>query len=414
MRSKKGVLLENTIMLYIMTFSNYFFALITVPYQTRIFGPEIYGTLGFAQAFVIYFQMLIDFGFMLSATADISKKREDKAAVSKILSSVIGCKLLLSAFSFVILLILCLSLPVFRADVPLYMLCFLSCVVSTMLPDFLYRGLEKMSIITYRAVAVRLFFTLAIFVFLRRPEQYYLVPILNIIGTVGAGIVVYSHVYRRLGIRFVRISFSDLRQTLKTSFGFFLSRIATTVYGATNTFVLGLLYPGSAGLGYYTSAEKLIQTARSAFSPISDSLYPYMVKNKDFKMVKKVLLLVMPVVILGCTVVWIFAEPFCALFFGEEFRPAGKLLRLLLPIVVITLPTYIFGFPVLSPMGLAKYANSSVIVAAILHGIMLLVLFLTGWISVETVCIATFITEATVLGQRIYIILKMRKKSNFA
>ena len=239
-------------------------------------------------------------------------------------------------------------------------------------------------------------------------------PILNIIGTVGAAVVVYSHVYRSLGVRFVRVSICDLRQTLKKSFGFFLSRIATTVYGATNTFVIGLLYPGSAGLGYYTSAEKLIHTARSAFSPISDSLYPYMVKNKDFKMVKKVLLLVMPVVIVGCTIVGIFAEPFCALFFGEEFRPAGKLLRLLLPIVVITLPTYILGFPVLSPMGLAKYANSSVIVAAILHGIMLLLLLITGWISVETICIATFITELTVLGQRIYIIWKARRKSTLA
>ena len=70
MKTNKKVLLKNTVMLYILQFSAYFFSFITTPYQTRIMGPEIYGKIGYATAMMVYFQLFLDFGFILSSTAD--------------------------------------------------------------------------------------------------------------------------------------------------------------------------------------------------------------------------------------------------------------------------------------------------------------------------------------------------------
>ena len=50
MQGKKGVLLKNTIMLYILQFSTYLLAFIVVPYETRVLGPTVYGKLGVATA----------------------------------------------------------------------------------------------------------------------------------------------------------------------------------------------------------------------------------------------------------------------------------------------------------------------------------------------------------------------------
>ena len=68
-------LFTNTVFLYLLTFSNYLMSFITVPYQTRVLGPDIYGVLGLTASLMIYFQLVIDFGFLLSATADVSKNR---------------------------------------------------------------------------------------------------------------------------------------------------------------------------------------------------------------------------------------------------------------------------------------------------------------------------------------------------
>ncbi len=409
-QSKKSVLLKNTIMLYILTFCGYLFNFITVPYQTRLLGPEIYGILAFAQACMIYVQAFLDFGFLLSSTEDVSIHQDDGQELSRILSAVLQCKLLLGAIALAVILVVCFAVPTFTEHMLLYVLYFLAAFINSLLPDFLYRGLEQMSVLTYRAVSVKLFFTLAIFVLLRNAQQYYIIPLLTAVGAAGACLWTYADAYRRLNIRLVKVDRDYVMATLKRSSSYFWSRIATTVYGATNSVVIRFLYPVGDTMGLYSSAEKLMSTARSVFSPVADSLYPYMTKNRDYKLVKKVLLVLMPFVILGCTVVGIFAQEFCVLIFGEEFRASGDILRLLLPIVAISLPTYVFGYPMLTPLGCAKYANISVIVGAVLHAVQLIALYALDSLTVENVCIATCITEFTILIFRVSVVIRNRNK----
>ena len=75
MKEKHGTLLKNTVMLTILQLSTYLLALITIPYQTRVLGPEVYGVLGVATAVMVYFNLIIDFGFLLSATSSVSANR---------------------------------------------------------------------------------------------------------------------------------------------------------------------------------------------------------------------------------------------------------------------------------------------------------------------------------------------------
>ncbi len=411
MDKSKNALMKNTVMLYILTFSNYIFGFITVPYQTRILSPEVFGIVSFAQAFSVYIQLVLDFGFILSATEDVAKNRDDKQKQSQILTAVIWCKLILGALSFIVVSVLCLSVEKFNLNALLFQLFFFATLLNSMLPDFLYRGNEKMSAITYRTVAVKAFFTLCVFIFLRDKNQSFVIPLLNALGAIGSCIWTYYDVYHRLGVRFVKVSVSYVVETMKRSAGFFVSRIASTVYGAANTLILGFWFPeGSALLGYYTGAEKLVTTAKSAFSPIADSLYPYMVKNKNYKLVKKIMLVIMPVVFVGCVVLWIIAEPFCKIFLGEEYAASADILRVFIPVIFITLPNYLLGFPVLSPMGLAKYANISVVAGAVVHAVLLLILFVSGAMDAKTVGIATCITEIIILLFRVTVVVIHKRK----
>ena len=405
--------MKNTVMLYILTFSNYFFGLITVAYQTRILSPEIYGVVSFAQAFAVYIQLVLDFGFILSSTEDIAKNREDKYKQSQILSAVVWCKLILGVVCFAVVSVLCLSVERIKTNALLFMLFFFYTLFNSMLPDFLYRGNEKMSAITYRTVAVKLFFTICIFVFLKDKSQSYLIPTFYALGAIGSCIWTYIDVYKNLGVKFVKVKASFVFETMKRSSSFFLSRIATTVYGAANTLILGFWFPaGSALLGYYTSAEKLMTTARSAFSPIADSLYPYMVKNRNFKLVKKIMFLLMPVIFVGCVVLWFIAEPFCLLILGEEYASSAEILRVFIPVIFITLPTYVFCFPMLSPMGLTKYANYSIFAGTGFHIVGLIVLFATSKISGLNLATLTLITECIILLFRVTVVVKNRNVFN--
>lgn len=408
---QRGSLIENTVMLYILQFSNMFLGLVTVPYQTRILGRELFGQLGIAQSVMMYFQLLMDFGFILSATAKISRHRDDPQYLSRVLTCVTWAKLLFFTISAVVVELFISPGLEDNTMRLMYLFFLIATALNSFLPDYMYRGLERMSIITVRAVMIKLFFTVMIFLFLKTKEQYYMVPLFTAIGNLGAIVAVYWHLIRKMHIRFCRVGFREIFTEIRQSFGFFISRIASTVYSSTNTIILGYLDPSGATAGVYSAAaDKIINPAKNVISPISDSLYPHMMKNRNFKLIKKTLLIFMPIITLGCAVVFVFAEPICTAFFGPDFAQSVTPLRALLPVVVFTLPNYILGFPTLGAMGLAKYANISTVFCTVIHLINLAIAFATGHLDILTLCILTSFTEFLVLMFRVVVIFINRKK----
>lgn len=410
MKGKRGVLLKNTMMLYVLQFSTYFFSFIVVPYETRVLGPVIYGLVGAATAAMVYFQNVIDFGFILSGTADVAAHKEDRGYLSCLFTAVTLAKLLLALLCAAILALLCQVISVWGDHTGFYFLFFISIFLGSLMPDYLYRGLEQMEVITVRTVCIKAFFTAMIFVLLKDASQYFLIPVLNIIGNGAAFLFVYVHLKKKLDITFCAVGASDVGAVLKKSLPFFFSRVATTVYTATNTVVLNVISGTGAVTGYYTSADKLVTTAKSGMSPISDSMYPYMVKNRDFKLVKKVLTILMPLIVLGCAVVFVIAEPLCIWFFGKEYGAVADVLRVLLPVVVVILPSYILGFPTLSPMGLAKHANYSTIFGSVFYLCAILVLFATNHVTMITLAALTSATEILIFLYRLVVVLKYRDR----
>ncbi len=409
LNSKEGRLAKNTIMLFLLTFSNYVFNFATIPYQTRILGAEVMGNLNFATATMTYFVLFLDFGFLLSATEDVARERDNAKRVSEIYTCVTVCKAIFVLICFAVLTILCTTVERFKTDRPLFFLYLIAHSCYAFLPDFLYRGIENMQAITVRSVLIKAFSTCMIFIFLRHPSQYYVVPIFTGIGNLAAVLATLLHL-KNLGYGFVKITFKQVWFTFKRSCFFFYSRIASAIFTATNTFLLGMSYgAGSALVGLYSTAEKGITVAKQAISPVTDSLYPYMVKHRNFRMVKKLLILGVPVLLVGCSVVMVFAKPLCAFVFGAEYYEAGTYLRLLAPVVFFSYPSTMFGFPVLTPMGLAKYANLSTICAAILHILMLIGIYIfTGSLSPIYICIATCITEIFTCLFRMTVVIKNR------
>lgn len=402
-------LFKNTLMLYVLQFSTYFFSFVTVPYQTRVLGPQIYGVLGVAIAVMMYFQLFMDFGFLLSATEDISLRRDDKTYVSKKLTSVAIIKGMFTILSFAVLMIICNFEP-FSEYKTLYIVYLFAYAINSFLPDYFFRGIENMFPVTIRTVSVKAFSCLMTFVLLRSKEDFLIVPILLLTGNLVAVVWAYIYIYGVLGYKVECVTIQQVWNDLKRSSLFFLSRIATTVYSATNTIVLSLVDQTGSSTGFYTSADKVISTAKSGISPVSDSLYPYMVKNKNFKMVKKVLLLLEPVIVAGCIVVFIFAEPICGLVFGKEFVGTAPVLQAFVPVVAIILPSYILGFPTLGAMGLSKYANYSIFFGMSIHILGLLMLTLKSNISAVSLATMTSVSEISIMLFRLIVVVKNKNK----
>ncbi len=403
-------LFTNTVMLYIMQISGYLFPLLTFPYLTRVLGRDTYGILTASSAVMSYFQLLVDFGFILSATRDCSLCRDDKKQLIRINCSVVQSKCLLSLIGLIVLLPVIGVVPLYRENALYLILSYLSVFLSSFIPDYLFRGLEKMSSITYRTLGARTIYLILVFAFIHTERQFILVPVFNAASNLFIVAWSWWYVLKKFRLPYRFQSLTSTLETLKRSAIFFLSRIASTLYGASNVFLMTLLGFPTGVLGQYGAADSLIQNARKMLTPISDSLYPYMVKNRNFKLLKRLLLIFMPVIVAGCVFLYVFAELFIRILCGEGYEQAIPVFRGFLPMLAITLPIYLLGFPTLSPMGMDKEANLTTIYASIFHFVGLTILVLTGKISVTAIIILTTCSECIVLFSRIvYVIIGSRR-----
>lgn len=405
-------LLSNTGFLYLMTVSTQVLNLVTIPYLTRILGPSVYGRIGLALGYMAYVQIILDFGFTLSATQMITENKNNRYQIEKIVSSVTAIKIILSIIIAVIFLML-YKINIFDStNAFLIMVYLLGYLLNALMPDFFYRGMENMKIIAIRTFIIKVVFTCLIFIFVKDVDDVLFVPLSFLCGSILALLVTLIDINKNYKIRFQVPRKKELKKILVDTFPFFASRFASTFYQALNVIVIGRIYGVAPEVGYYSSSDKIIALVKMGSSPIADSLYPYMLSNKNYKLVKRLLLCIMPIITIGVIIVGIFAEPICIFIFGEEYAEVGNILRLLLPVAWVILPTYIIAFPVMSPLGLVKYANISNIVGMVIQVVGLIVLYLIRCLNVYTICGLTSVTEVSVFLYRLIVVIICMKKIN--
>lgn len=98
-----------------------------------------------------------------------------------------------------------------------------------------------------------------------------------------------------------------------------------------NVIIIGKIYGTAPEVGYYTSSDKCLSLVKMGSSPIADSLYPYMLNHKNYRLIKRLLGFVMPIITVGVIIIGIYAEPICEFVFGDGYAESGAILRLLLP-----------------------------------------------------------------------------------
>jgi PST family polysaccharide transporter len=404
LNTKHGRLLSNTALLYLMTFTVQFCNFMTIPYLTRILGATAYGKVGLAASYMAYVQTILDFGFILSATKQVSEQRDDMRKISEIVTSVTLVKLLLGITTSLLFTTYVLSVASLKRDAWFYILNLLSHLVHAFLPDYYYRGVEQMSFIAFRSLLAKITTSVLVFILVRDEKHIVFLPVLNLTGNIVAVAFAYTDMLKR-GIRFVRPPRGNTVRMFRQSLQYFASRISGTVYQATNTIILGWLYGQAPVVGHYTATEKVVTLVKVAASPIADSLFPYMVRNRNFRLIRKLLVAFLPVIILAVAAFAIFAEDICSFVFGPEYRHAGIILRLLSPVILVVFPTYIFEFPVMVPLGLTKLANlSNVFGLAVQLGLVVLTMSL-GKLDIYVLCVITSVSEVSVFLFRLVSVL---------
>ncbi len=386
------------------------FPFITLPYLTRILSVDSYAMVSYVKSVMQYMQLVVDFGFMLSATTAIVNAGESKEKIGSVVSHTILAKLILSAVALVALVIMCLTIPLLQQNVLYVMLSFVTVALSSFLVDYLFRGLEQMQEITFRFVVMKGLSTALTFAFVHHDGNILWIPILDILGTVASLALVWYRVKRYELVFCVpkcKVALAQLRE----SFRYFISDMATTAFGALNTLLIGILLP-QAQIAVWSVAMQIVSAVQVMYSPITNGIYPEMIRSKSARLIKKTCLIFMPIVVMGSIALYFLADLAILIVGGEKYLEAVPILQLLIPVLLFSFPGMLIGWPALGAIGRVKETSATTVISAVFQCVGLGLLIVFNQFTIVNLAILRGLTELVLLAGRFGCCVRYRREFN--
>ena len=197
--------LKNFFSLSVLQAFNYILPLLVLPYLIRTIGLNYFGVLMFSQSIINYFIIIVDYGFNLSATREVSIHRNEKNKLIEIYTSVTGIKLILFAISSLFLSLLFMFDEI-RNYYYIYVSFYLMVLGQIFFPVWFFQGIEKMEFITLINVITKTFCMLLVFVLILDSNDFWIYPVLVSLGFILSGIYSIFILKIKFGIKFEKYS----------------------------------------------------------------------------------------------------------------------------------------------------------------------------------------------------------------
>lgn len=398
----------NILSLYGFSFAKIALPLITLPYLTRVLSLESYGLVSYTRSLVGYLQIIVDFGFILSGTKKIVSIQNDKQAISGLMGDIMVARVLLAMTSLPVLVVLSLIIPVFK-DSRLYLyLSFIPVFLTIFLFDFVFRGLEKMHLLTIRFFIMKGLATALTFVFVHGDGDVLWIPVLDIIGSLVAIVFVLLQLTKEE----LRIKYNGYKSSiseLKDSAVFFISNMSQTVFSALNTVIIGF-YLSATDVALWSLCIQMVTAVQTMYQPITDGIYPQMVASKNINLIREILKTIMPIIGIGCILILVFSRYALIVVGGIKYAIAENTLRLLVPVMFFGFPCIIFGWPTLGAVNKDMEVTVSTVIGAIFQITCLLVLGLSNLFNLMTIAICRSLTEIILFTIRYIMYRKYRNE----
>lgn len=405
---KKNKMFQNASMLLIMNIAKMIFPLITLPYLTRVLSTETYGVVAYVRSVMIYMQVFVDFGFALSATKDIVEANGNKEKIGRITGNVLFGNLLLSGVGTLLLIPIACFIPVLKGYAAYVFLSQVSVILSCFFIEYFFNGMEQMHLLTIRFVVMKTISTVLTFIIVKGEGDMLWIPILDIIGY-GVAAVFSMIQLKKYEIPLKTDGIKYAWRTIKKSFYYFLSNMASTAFNVLNTLLIGI-YASATDVAYWSVCLQLVSAVQAVYSPIANGIYPEMIRSKKIGIVLKICKVFMPLITAGCIFTIVVAKYALAIVGGPEYMAAAPVLVRLTPVLFFSFGSFMLGWPAMGAIQKVKEITYTTLMSAGFQIVSLIVLAAIGQFEIIYIAIIRSITEAILAISRIIYCLKYKNE----
>lgn len=242
---------------------------ITIPIVSRALGPEGLGLYNYINSIMSYFLLVAGFGIANYGVREIARVRDDKKKLSKVFFELEVFNSLIGIFILFIYLFFSILMP----NSKLFIIQSLVIIGTIFDISWFFNGLEEFKSISLSTLIIKLVSFFLICIYIRDENDLIVYFVIQSVSILFSQIILWFFLRKR--IFFVKVSIRDCLSHLKPSIGYFISKIAITLYTNINKTLLGLLVSISS-VGFYSNGYSLIFVISSLLGTIDMVLLPKM------------------------------------------------------------------------------------------------------------------------------------------
>ncbi len=208
------------------------------------------------------------------AIMDISRNRNNKTEINKIVSSTIISRLILGGISFIIFITQLFTIDIFSSEKLFYLLLFTTIFEPILNPSYLFIGFENFKANSFIYIINRIIFIILIFLLIKNSNDYILYAGIFAVSYLIHILLSQILILKKYKIKYVKPELKLIKRNFKKGSSLFSVRIAETIFRTSNILILGLLTQ-NVTVGFFNAAYTVvISVIVIVVYPIIEVAYP--------------------------------------------------------------------------------------------------------------------------------------------
>ena len=305
-----------------------------------------------------YFILLISYGFELSATRRIARNPDDTHYRSKVFSEILNARIILFLLSFFLFLIAINFIVPLRTNTTVSILLFVMCLSNVLTPQYIYQGMQNLSVFAKVNFLRGLLGTILIFLLINQQKDYVYLVGINFFLSISISLYFFFDAKKRYNLKFSFIPLKDTLLFIWNERVIFFSTLVISFYTTTNVVILGL-FDNITNVGFFTTGQSLVNISTAILSaPFSMALYPYLgsafseSKEYGLEAASKILPFLFYIIFISCLLLFLAAPFLINLLYGAKFHNSILPMQILAFSPLIIAMSNFFGIQVMLNLNL--------------------------------------------------------------
>lgn len=410
-QKKKSNIAQNAILRVILNVFNVIIPIITGPYLARTLDVQLYGIYNQSLSLVGFLLPFAGFGIYNYGIREISKVKQDENKMSKLFTMLFTVGIVSSMLVLAIYLFYLVGIAEYEHEA-IYWIMSLQIVAAIFNVEYMNEAYENYKFIVYKTLFVRVLNVCLILICVRKPDDvliysfiYSFLQFLNYF---------LSFVVIKFKVKFLRISWHDIKGILKPLLVVFLLMNCSMLYTNLDRVVLSFVADG-VQVTYYTFSQVIINLLINVMNSIIIVTLPRLSAfigmnefNKYKTLVSKSSSMFFMLGIPMCFGFFVLSDIIMFLYGGIQYVDAGRTFAIFSLRMLIWIMEYVIANQILFIQGYEKKITTIYFIGGGLNFITKIILAFLKILNSESAIFSTAIIELVVLLLEIYTIKKKK------